>query len=322
MKSTIAMKPTKFAPLALLALLALGSPPAGAAVELLNGGFAAGDGINPDVWIENSLDLSCRHTWGSQDGDGYLMGLNGWAGAYGTQAEFHQDVTNVVAGNAYGLVFHEEGESGWNGSNVTGRLLWLDANTEVIGGVTTNLDAYTHQGGWVRRGLCGIAPQGVVGARVQFDAQILPTGGVGAAKFDNFTLTEYPGLLSNPGFAHGQGLDADFWTEMPSTTKAGRESWGSSDGDGFLMALQGYNSGTYGTFYQDLAGVKPNFRYKLTFSVAGQADYNGSNVTARLIWLDDSMTPVASVTTNLDAYTATVDWSPVSLESISPVGAT
>lgn len=305
-----------------MAVLALGASTAAAQVQLFNGGFAGGVGADPDVWIENHLDLACRHDWGSQDGDFYLMGLNGWAGASGTSAEFHQDVTNVAAGNAYGLVFHQEGESGWNGTGVTARLLWLDANANVLGGVTTNLDAYTHQGGWMRRNLSGIAPQGAVGARVQFDAQILPTGGTGAAKFDALSLTDYPGLLPNPGFAHGQTLDADFWVEFPTTEDAGREQWGADDGDGYLMALPAYKGGTYGACYQDVTGVKPNFRYTLTFAAAGQDDYNGSNVTARLIWLNDALVPIASVTTNLDAYAVQWGWTRVTLEAVSPAGAT
>ncbi|MDD3543845.1 MAG: hypothetical protein PHG96_00630, partial [Kiritimatiellae bacterium] len=170
--------------------LALAAMPASADVALLNGGFTDGTDNDPDVWVENSLALSCRHTWGSHDAGGYLMGLNGWAGGAGTYAEFHQDVTNVVAGKTYVLSFWQEGDGAWNGSNVTGRLLWLDANSNVIGGVTTNLDAYTVGGVmWTRIQLFGTAPSGAVGARVQFDAQILPSGGDGAAKFDALTLT-------------------------------------------------------------------------------------------------------------------------------------
>lgn len=307
-----------------LTLLALVAARADAAVQLLNGGFTNGVDTNPDVWVENSLELSCRHTWGSKDGDGYLMGLNGWAGGAGTFAAFHQDVANVVAGNTYALSFWQEGDGGWNGSDVTGRLLWLNADDDVIGGVTTNLDAYTAGGvSWTRIVLAGVAPAGAVGARVQFDASILPSGGSGAAKFDAMSLAEYTGLLLNPGFAHGNVLDADFWTEHPTTEDAGREGWGSDDGDGYLMALPAYKSGTFGAFYQDVPGVKPGFRYTLTFSAAGEPPYNGSNVTARLIWLNNAMTPIASTTKDLDAYVNAWEWTRgLTLESVSPDGAT
>ena len=162
-----------------------------------------------------------------------------------------------------------------------------------------------------------------VGARVQFDASILPSGGSGAAKFDAMSLAEYTGLLLNPGFAHGNVLDADFWTEHPTTEDAGREGWGSDDGDGYLMALPAYKSGTFGAFYQDVPGVKPGFRYTLTFSAAGEPPYNGSNVTARLIWLNNAMTPIASTTKDLDAYVNAWEWTRgLTVESISPEGAT
>ncbi|MFO7937402.1 MAG: hypothetical protein R6V06_07335 [Kiritimatiellia bacterium] len=305
-----------------LLMLALATMRASADVELLNGGFANGVDINPDVWVENSLDLCCRHEWGSHDGDNYLMGLNSWVLDGGTYAEFYQDVTNVVAGNTYVLSFWQEGDSKWSGSNVTGRILWLDDNTEVISSVTTNLDAYTIGGiTWTRILLAGTAPSDAIKARVQFDAEILPVEGGGAAKFDDMTFTEYTGLLLNPGFAEGVANDADFWTEYPTTDDAGREAWGDADGDGYLMGIPAYKSGAYGTFYQDVKGIKPGSVYTLNLQVSGQNDYTGSNVFARLIWMDNTLTPLSTVSTNLDALTVLWSWTPITMKTVPPGGA-
>ena len=66
------------------------------------------------------------------------MGLNGWAGGAGTFAAFHQDVTNVVAGNTYALSFWQEGDGGWNGSDVTGTVSIQGGTTLVV----TTRDTY------------------------------------------------------------------------------------------------------------------------------------------------------------------------------------
>jgi len=113
--------------------------------------------------------------------------------------------------------------------------------------------------------------------------------------------------LLNGGFTNGVATNPDVWVEN-SLELSCRHTWGSKDGDGYLMALPAYKSGTFGAFYQDIPGVKPGFRYTLTFSAAGEPPYNGSNVTARLIWLNNAMTPIASTTKDLDAYVNAWEW--------------
>ena len=291
-----------------------------AAVALNNGSFAVGTGGDPDGWSENTLDKASRQSWGSHNGDGWLMALLGWNEGSGTYGEFYQDVSNVVPGNVYSLSFWQDGDASWNGSNVTARLIWLDSGSNAIGSVTTNLDAYT-TASWAYLTLAGIAPRRAAALRVQFDAQTRATGGGGAAKFDDLTLIEWPGLY-NPGFTNGVSLDADNWTEVPSTEQAGRQGWGSHDGDGYLMSLPGYSSGTYGAFYQDIPDILPWYRYTLSFWQEGDNNWNGSNVTARLIWLDSGSNAIKTVTKNLDAYTAgSVSWTNLTLSGVTPAQA-
>jgi len=293
---------------------------ADAAATLVNGSFAEGTDGDPDGWSENTLDKASRQSWGSHNGDGWLMALLGWNEGSGTYGEFYQDVTNVVPGKVYSLSFWQDGDASWNGSNVTARLIWLDSGASAIGSVTTNLDAYA-AASWASITLAGIAPRRATALRVQFDAQTRASGGGGAAKFDDLTLTEWPGLY-NPGFVQGVSLDAANWTELPSTDQAGRQGWGSHDGDGYLMSLPGYSSGTYGAFYQDIPDVLPWYRYTLSFWQEGDAAWNGSNVTARLIWLDGGANVIKTVTKNLDAYTAgSVSWTNLSLSGVTPAQA-
>lgn len=169
--------------------LALAAMPASADVALLNGGFTDGTDNDPDVWVENSLALSCRHTWGSHDAGGYLMGLNGWAGGAGTYAEFHQDVTGVRPRYRYTLNVQVEGDDKYNGSNVFARLIWMDGALTPLSSVSTNLDAQAIQWGWKTITLQGVSPAGANRLRVQFDAESAASGGDGAVKFDALTLT-------------------------------------------------------------------------------------------------------------------------------------
>ena len=280
-----------------IAIIASNVQLAGGAVYLYNPGFTNGSGFDADNWIEDSLGDAARQSWGSHDGDGYLMSLPGYTPA--THARFYQDVNNITVGYIYSLSFWQDGDGVWNGSNVTARLVWLDNGSNQISSVTTNLDAYTG-GSWTEISLDGRAPTNTSYLRIQFDADS-PNGGGGAAKFDELILTELPGLF-NPGFTNGSGTDADNWIEN-NLNEATRQSWGSHDGDGWLMALPGFNSGTYGEFYQDLDDITPGHVYSLSFWQEGDAVWNGSNVTAQLIWLDSGSSEISRVSSNLDAYT-------------------
>lgn len=292
-------------------------PIANGGVTVYNPGFSVSNGVDSHVaadWTQNVLTKASRESWGSHDGDGWLMAMLGYnPGGYG---ECFQDVTNVTPGFIYSLSFWLGDDASWNGSNVTARLLWLDHNGRTIASVTTNLDAVTgHSYDWVGFALDGMAPHRATAVRVQFDAQSTLSGGLGAVKFDDLTLIEFPGLY-NSGFTNGTDLDADHWTEVPSTEKAARQPWGSHDGDGYLMSLTGYNIGTSGAFYQDVRCLAPG-RYTLSFWQDGDAGWNGSNVTARLIWLDGAMQAIGSVAKNLDAWT-NVPWTNITLTGQSP----
>ncbi|MDX9867007.1 MAG: hypothetical protein RBT78_03685 [Kiritimatiellia bacterium] len=294
---------------------------ASAESTLLNGGLADGSGNDPDHWAENSLAKAGREGWGSHDGDGYLMALYGWNESAGTYGAIWQDVGGVVPAQVYTLVFWQDGDGSWNGSNVTARLIWLDSGSNVLGSVTKNLDDYT-QVSWSFHTLSGTAPKRAAILRVQFDAETLASGGGGAAKFDELSLTVYPPGLANPGFRFGVEFDAFDWSEVASTENARRESWGSHDGDGYLMALPGYTSGSFGAFSQEVPGIRAGYRCSLSFWQEGDGGWNGSNVTARLIWLDGEAAALGSVTTNLDAYTGgAVAWTEVTLQGVAPQGA-
>jgi len=303
--------------LGVIAAIALNAP---GAVSLLNSGLADGSGSDPDHWIESATAKAGRADWGSHDGDGWLMALYGWGGEVSTSGAIWQDVGGVVPGNVYTLTFWQDGDGGWNGSNVTARLIWLDSGTNALGSVTTNVDDYTGVS-WSFHALSGTAPKRAVAVRVQFDADTRESGGGGAAKFDQLSLAEFPPGLVNPGFCFGNGTDAYDWMEVSSTEDARRESWGSHDGDGWLMALPGYGAGTSGAFYQDVRDVRAGYRCSLSFWQEGDGGWNGSNVTARLIWLDGAAATLGSVTTNLDAYTAgSVPWTNITLHGVAPPG--
>lgn len=291
-----------------------------AEITLLNGGLATGSGNDPEHWTENSLDKAGRADWGSHDGDGYLMALYGWNESAGTYGSIRQDVGGVVPGQVYTLAFWQDGDAAWNGSNVTARLIWLDSGSNVLGSVANNMDDYTHVS-WSFHTLSGAAPKRAAALRVQFDAETLASGGGGAAKFDELSLAVYPPGLANPGFRFGNGADAFDWSEVSSTENARRESWGSHDGDGYLMALPGYSSGTFGAFSQDVPGIRGGYQCSLAFWQEGDGGWNGSNVTARLIWLDNGAGTLGSVTTNLDAYTGgAVSWTRIMLQGVAPPG--
>ncbi len=305
---------------ALLTVCAASLFRAKADVLLLNGGVADGVGNSPAEWTVNDIQKAGRSEWGSHDGDGWLMALFGWNGAVSTYGEIYQDVTNVVPGMVYTLSFWQDGDGNWNGSDVTARLIWLDAASAPIGSVTKNQDAYTNLS-WSFHTLSGRAPGGAVAVRVQFDAVTLAEGGSGAAKFDELAFIEQAMGLYNPGFALGVDMDAHGWHEVPSTEGARRESWGSHDGDGYLMALPGYTAATYGAFYQDVPDVRPNERYTLSFWQEGDGGWNGSNVTARLIWLDGASAPIGSVTKPLDEWTfGGVTWTNHVISGMAPAG--
>ncbi len=170
--------------LGVIAAIALNAP---GAVSLFNSGLADGSGSDPDHWIESATAKAGRADWGSHDGDGWLMALPGYGA--GTSGAFYQDVRDVRTGYRCSLSFWQEGDGGWNGSNVTARLIWLDGAAATLGSVTTNLDAYTAGSvPWTNITLHGVAPPGTASVRVRFDAES-PSSGGGAAKFDDLLLT-------------------------------------------------------------------------------------------------------------------------------------
>jgi len=289
------------------------------AVTLYNPGFTNGSAGDADSWTENTLDEAARQSWGSHDGDGWLMSLPAYNS--GTYGEFFQDVTNITPGYTYALSFWQEGDGAWNGSNVTARLLWLTSASNQIGSVASNLDAYTAGSvSWTNLFIDGTAPSNAAILRVQFDAAS-PSGGSGAAKVDDLSLAKWSGLLYNPSFAEGSSSDtrdADYWIET-LLAEASRQNWGSHDGDGWLMSLPGYAAGTHGEFYQDVEDIGPGDFCTLSFWQEGDAAWNGSNVTVRLVWLDSESTAIGSVTNNLDAYTGgSISWTNLSLSGMAP----
>jgi len=286
------------------------------AVTLNNPGFTNGTGWDADDWTENSLDEAARQSWGSHDGDGWLMSLPGYGS--GTYGEFYQDIAGITPGCIYSLSFWQGGDAVWNGSNVTARLIWLDDASSIIGGVTSNLDAYTSGSvSWTNITIDSVAPKQAAVLRVRFDAES-PTGGSGAAKFDDLVLTELPGLR-NPGFADGgvDARDADSWTEN-SLDEAARQSWGSHDGDGWLISLVAWNTGTYCEVHQDVPAIAGHF-YTLSFWQEGDVAWNGSNVAAHLIWFDGASNNIGETAKNLDSYTGgAVSWTNLTMRSVAP----
>ncbi|NQU41162.1 MAG: hypothetical protein HQ523_14515 [Lentisphaerae bacterium] len=274
-------------------------------VTLYNPSFDDGSGNDADNWTENTLDKAARQTWGTHDeggGPGYTNLMSLTAFNAGTYAEFYQDITNIVPGNIYSLSFWHEGEPAWSGSNVTARFIWIDGDSASIDSTAMDLDDHTLLSGWTNRVLDGVAPNHAKILRVQFDAQC-PGTTAGATKLDDMSLTEWPGLY-NPGFAvEGDAFsDADRWIEN-SIDGAARQDWGSHDGDGFMMSLPSYSIATYGEFYQVVGGVTPGHIYSLSFWQTGDANWTGSNATARLIWLNSTSNTIDSATMSLDAWT-------------------
>lgn len=103
-------------------------------------------------------------------------------------------------------------------------------------------------------------------------------------------------LLVNPGFATqgaGGGADADGWTEASNSE---RQNWGSHEGDGFLMAVLGWNAPTTDQVYQDVPGGA-GLTYSLDFWHEGDANWSGTALSASLIWLDSDGNPVGTPAT-------------------------
>lgn len=124
-------------------------------------------------------------------------------------------------------------------------------------------------------------------------------------------------LLTNPGFSSGSGTDADNWTEA---SNSGRENWGSHDGDAYLMALYGWNSATSDQVYQDVTGATAGSTYSLTFWHEGDAGWNGSAVSASMVWLDSGGSSIGTpVTVDLQPY-ATESWNNYVLNGTAPAG--
>ena len=297
-----------------IVIIAIVVQSANSAVYLYNPGFTNGSGTDADNWIEDGD--AARQSWGSHDGDGYLMSLPGYT--TNTYGEFYQNVANITVGKIFTLSFWQEGDNGaWNGSNVTVRLIWLDSGSNKISSVTKDIDDYTGYVPWTNLNIAGRSPHNTEFLRVQFDANSPgSTNGSGAAKFDDLTLTETTGLF-NPGFAYGSGVDPDNWTEN-SVAGASRQTWGSHDGDGWLMALPGYNTNTYGEFYQDIDVVMPGDIYTFSFWLQGDVLWNGSNVMTRLIWYDSNTNEINNTSNSLDTYTGNSSWTNLYLKTTAP----
>lgn len=127
-------------------------------------------------------------------------------------------------------------------------------------------------------------------------------------------------LLTNPGFStegSGGAQDAADWTE---TSNCGREAWGSHDGDGYLMAQYGWNTQTSDQFYQDVTGATEGYTYTLSFWHEGDSGWNGTAVSASLVWLDNEGSSIGTpATVDLQPYFAE-SWSNRTLSGVAPSG--
>lgn len=156
---------------------------------LANPGFATqgtGGAGDADEWVEASN--SERQSWGSHDGDGFLMAVLGWNAP--TTDQVYQDVP-ASGGMTYSLDYWHEGDANWSGSALSASLIWLDSEGSPVGTpVSDDLQAYVLEP-WTMRTLSGEAPAGTAAVRVQFDATKSPDA-LGAQKFDDLDLTAIP----------------------------------------------------------------------------------------------------------------------------------
>ena len=124
-------------------------------------------------------------------------------------------------------------------------------------------------------------------------------------------------LLLNPGFSP----DLSNWTVNPTgSDEISTETWGSHDGDGYMLAFSSWNGGDAVSLYQDVAAA-PSYEYTVDFWLEGETGWAGT-FGASMIWLDSGKNPVGTpVTLDLMPWAATTaPWTNLSMQGTSPSG--